>query len=208
MSTLYRELCGIISALQAYEHFIIGSPHPIKNFCDHKPLLNLWARRGRLYHRFFRYQVIITQFTNLHINWTPEKNPAFPDLLSRNVSLKDLDGHQLVHKEIRTDIRFFNQSGDEVQYLIDHNSSADDGKDDFYPIVCTHLGETKALHLKNDGTEMICTIFDSRSPKALFNVSHSFREGKNINNRRRRQAPPNVVEAEVHENYYSEIECN
>ena len=32
MSTLHRELCGIISALQTYEHFIIGSPHPIKVF--------------------------------------------------------------------------------------------------------------------------------------------------------------------------------
>ena len=114
----------------------------------------------------------------------------------------------MAHKEIPKDIRFFNQSGHEVQYLIDHNSPADDGNDDFYPIVCTHLGETKALHPKNDGTEMICTIFDSKSPKALYNVSDSFREGKNINNRRKWQAPPMVVEAEVHENYYSEIESD
>ena len=208
MSTLHRELCGIISALQTYEHFIIGSPHPIKIFCDHKPLLYLWARKGRLSHQFFRYQVIIKQFTYLQIIWTPGKNLAFPDLLSRNVPLKDLNGHQLAHKEIHKDIRFFKQSGHEVQYLIDHNSSADDGDDDFYPIVCTHLGETKALHLKNDGTEMICTIFDSKSPKALFNVSYSFREGKNINNRRKWQAQTMVVEAEVHENYYSEIESD
>ena len=55
---------------------------------------------------------------------------------------------------------------------------------------------------------MICTIFDSKSPKALYNVSDSFREGKNINNRRKWQAPPMVVEAEVHENYYSEIESD
>ena len=208
MSTLHRELCGIISALQTYEHFIIGSPHPIKIFGDHKPLLYLWARKGRLSHRFFRYQVIITQLTNLQIIWTPGKNLAFPNLLSKNVPLKDLNGHQLAHKEIPKDIRFFNQSGHEVQYLIDHNSPAADENDDFYPIVCTHLGETKALHLKNDGTEMICTIFDSKSPKALYNVSDSFREGKNINNRRKWQAPLMVVEAEVHENYYSEIESD
>ena len=208
MSTLHRELCGIISALQTYEHFIIGSPHPIKFFCDHKPLLYLWVRKGRLSHRFFRYQVIITQFTNLQIIWSPGKNLDFPDLLSRNVSLKDLNGQQLAHKEIPKDIRFFNQSGHEVQYLIDHHSSADDGNDDLYPIVCTHLGETKALHFKNDGTEIICTIFDSKSSKALFNVSDSFREGKHINNSRKWQAPPMVVEAEVHENYYSEIESD
>ena len=45
MSTLHRELCGIISALQTYELFIISSPHRIKVFCDHKPLLYLWARK-------------------------------------------------------------------------------------------------------------------------------------------------------------------
>ena len=50
MSTLHRELCGIISALQTYEHFIIGSPYPITIFCDHKPLLYLWARKRRLSH--------------------------------------------------------------------------------------------------------------------------------------------------------------
>ena len=208
MSTLLRELCGIISALQTYEHFIIGSPHPVKLFCDHKPLLYLWARKNRLFHRFYRYQLIITQFTNLQIIWTPGKNLAFPDLSSRNVSLKDMNGHQLAHKEIPKDIRFFNQSGHEVQYLIDHKSLAEDGNDDFNPIVCTHKGKTKAFHRKNDGTEMICTFLDSKSTKVLFNVSDSFREGKNINNRRKRQAPPMFVESGVHENYYSEIESD
>ena len=32
MATLHRELCGIISPLQTYEHLIFGSPHPIKLF--------------------------------------------------------------------------------------------------------------------------------------------------------------------------------
>ena len=53
---------------------------------------------------------------------------------------------------------------------------------------------------------MICTILDSESPNVLFNVSDSFREGKNINDRRKSQATPIVVEAEVHENDYLEIE--
>ena len=150
--------------------------------------------------------MIITQFTNFQILWTPGKNLAFSDLLSRNVSLKDLNGHHMAHKEIPKDIRFINQNGHEVHYLIDHHSSADDGNDDFYPFVLTHLVETKALHLKNGGTEMICTIFNSKSPKPLFNVSDSCPEGKNINNRRKWQAPPMVVVAEVHENYYSEID--
>ena len=41
MSTLHREFCGIISTPQTYEHFIIGSLHPIKIFSDHKLLLYL-----------------------------------------------------------------------------------------------------------------------------------------------------------------------
>ena len=126
--------------------------------------------------------------------------------MSRRVSLKNLNGHQLAHKKFPKDIRFFNQSGHEVHYLIDHISCTDEGNDDFQPFVCTHLGVTKALHHNNDGTEMICINFDSTSPKARFNVSDSFREGKNINNRRKWQAPTTVTEAEVHENDYSEIE--
>ena len=206
MSTLHRELCRIISALQTYEHFIIRSPHPIKVFCDHKPLLYLWAREGSLSHRFFRYQVIITQFTNLQIIWTSGKNLTFPDLLSRNVSLKDLNGHQLLLKEIPKDIKFFSQSGHEVQYLIDHNSPAESANDDFYPSICTHLGETKKLHLKIDCTDLMCTVYNPNSPKPLFDVSDSFREGKDINIRRKWQVPPMVVEVDVHENYYFEID--
>ena len=93
---------------------------------------------------------------------------GFPDLIGRIVFLKDLNCHQLAQKEISEDTRFFIETGHEFQYLIDHNSSGDDGNDDFYPIVCTHWGETKALHLKFDGPDMIRAIFDSKSPRALF----------------------------------------
>ena len=152
---------------------------------------------------------MITQFIDLQINWNPLKNLKFADLLSKNVSLEDPHGHRLTHKEIPKDIRFFKQSGHEFQYLFDHNhNSFDDTNDDFSPIVCTHMGETKTFQLKNEGTEMICTIFDSESPKALCNVSDSFRAGKNNNTGRKWQASTMVAEAEVHENYSSEIESD
>ena len=35
MSTLHKELYGIVSALQTYKHYIIGSPFPIYLHCDH-----------------------------------------------------------------------------------------------------------------------------------------------------------------------------
>ena len=44
LSTLGRELLGIVHALQIYDIFIIGSPHPIHNFTDHKPLLQCFTK--------------------------------------------------------------------------------------------------------------------------------------------------------------------
>ena len=43
MSTTHRDLCGIVSALQTYEHYLLGSPHPIYIYCDHKPIIYLWG---------------------------------------------------------------------------------------------------------------------------------------------------------------------
>ena len=45
MSTLHRELCGVVSALQSHDQNIIGSPFPIYLYCDHKPMLYLWGRK-------------------------------------------------------------------------------------------------------------------------------------------------------------------
>ena len=48
LSTLDRELLAIVYTLQIYEFFIIGSPHPIYTFTDHKPLLLCFAKKGNL----------------------------------------------------------------------------------------------------------------------------------------------------------------
>ena len=48
MLTLHRDLCGKVSALQMYEHYIFGSLFPIYLFYDHKPFLYLWGRKGQL----------------------------------------------------------------------------------------------------------------------------------------------------------------
>ena len=45
LSTLDRELLGIVHALQIYEFLIIGSPHPIHIFTDHKPLLHCCTKK-------------------------------------------------------------------------------------------------------------------------------------------------------------------
>ena len=89
MSTLHRELCGIVSALQTYEHYLIGSAFPIYLYCDHEPILYLWGRKGQLSHRFVRYQVLITKFQNLKNIWLPGSKLALPDILSRNVTIDE-----------------------------------------------------------------------------------------------------------------------
>ena len=57
MPDLHRELCGIVSALQTFGHYIIGSPFPIYLYCDHKPILYLWGRKGQLSYRFLKYKI-------------------------------------------------------------------------------------------------------------------------------------------------------
>ena len=39
LSTMHRELCRNFSALKTYEFYIIGSPHTIYVYCDHKPII-------------------------------------------------------------------------------------------------------------------------------------------------------------------------
>ena len=65
LSTLDRELLAIVYALQIYEFFIIGSPHPIYLFTDHKPLLHCFAKKGNLSPRFYRAQMQLTKFSKL-----------------------------------------------------------------------------------------------------------------------------------------------
>ena len=131
MSTLHRELCGIVSALQTFEHYIIGFPSPIYLYCDQKPILYLWRRKGQLSHRFLRYQVIITKFQNLKIIWTLGSNLAFPDILNRNMTVEEYQKHQLQHKKIPRDIEFFDEHGSPVTYRIQHDDNLNDTCNDF-----------------------------------------------------------------------------
>ena len=136
MSTLHRELCGKVSPLQTYEHYFIGTPFPIYLYCDHKQILYLWGRKGQLSHRFLRYQVIITKIQNLKIIWTPGSNLVFPDILGRNVTVEEYEKHQLQHKKIPRDIKFYGEDGSPVTYRIQHDDNPNDTCKDFYRIHC------------------------------------------------------------------------
>ena len=205
MSTTARELCGVISALQTYEHYIIGSPHPVYLYTDHKPLLYLWGRRGKLSHRFFRYQLVISQFQNLKIIWTEGKNLAFPDILSRNVSIKDLDKYQLKHKKIPKDIKFYDESGNEKKYFVLHDNEKRQ-KNDCYPILKQTFQGVKKLNFETEQffqthykpSDRICSTSD---------ISESFLKGNAINHYRGKfpLKEPILSEQDDSENYYSDL---
>ena len=194
MSTLHRELCGIVSALQTYEHYIIGSPFPIYLYCDHKPILYFWGRKGQLSHRFFRYQVIITKFQNLKIIWTPGSNLAFPDILSRNVTIDEYQHHHLQHKKLPRDFQFFDEHGQQITYKINHDDTSAETCNDFYPIHCQQGKDQKIVLLHNDGENFslnsISTEFATSTAQL---AADCFRMGRTINQFRRLCRPGSPV---------------
>ena len=194
MSTLHRELCGIVSALQTYEHYIIGSPFP-KYLCgDHKPILYLWGRKGQLSHRFFRYQVIITKFQNLKIIWTPGSNLLFPDIVSRNVTIDEYQHHQLQHKKLPRNIQFLDELGQQITYKSSHDDTSAETCNDFYPIHCQQGKDQEILRLHNDAENFflnsISTGFASSSVQL---AADCFRMGRTINQFRRFCRPGSPV---------------
>ena len=198
MFTLHRELCGIVSALQTYEHYIFGSPFPIYLCCDHKPNLYLWGRKGQLSHRFFRYHVIITKFQNLKIIWTPGSNLAFPDILSRNITIEEYQKHQLQHKVIPRDIEFYDGNGTPVTYQIQHDDNPNDTCNDFYPIKYKRGSEYKVLRLQNDGEDFtVSSILNEFPITSIQQDSDCFRKGRFINQFRRISGPQTQSKASV-----------
>ena len=186
MSTFHRELCGIVSALQTYGDYIIGSPFPIYLYCYYKPILYFWGGKGQLSHRFFMYQVIITKFQNLKVIWTPGSNLAFPDILSQNLTVEEYQKHQLQHKKIPRDIEFYDEHGSPVTYRIQHVDNPNDTCKNFYPIHCQQGNDNKVLRLHNDGENFTLNSLSSKFPTATIqSATDCFRLGRRINQFRR-----------------------
>ena len=153
-------------------------------YTDHKPLTYLWDRRGKLSHRFFRYQLVISQFQNLKIIWTEGKNFAFPDILSRNVKIKDLDNYQLKHKKIPKDISFYDKHGNEEKYFILRDNEKGPS-DDFFPILKQSITGIDKFIFKNE--KMVKQKYDNHQNRlcSINNISEYFSYGSSINHYRR-----------------------
>ena len=131
LSTLDRELLGIVHALQIYELFIICSPHPIHIFTDHKPLLPCFTKKGNLSPCFYRAQMQLTKFSKLKIIHTPGKNFSAADMLSRSFTKAELQLNQLKHKQLTPQIDFAllqNGTLKPVYYRIKHEEKITSSK--------------------------------------------------------------------------------
>ena len=121
-------------------------------YCDHRPILFLRSRRRQMSHRFFKYQVVLTRLQNLQIIYTEGKNLAFPDILSRDVSLADAKPYQLEHTVIPKDIKFHNNRK-EVSYSVLHQDDKDATANDCYLIIAQVKGERmKLININNEVT--------------------------------------------------------
>ena len=207
MSTMHRELCGIVSALQTHKHLIIGSPAPIYVYCDHNPILYLWARRGKLSHRFFRYQLIITQFQKLKIIWTPGKNLAFPDILSRNLSLKEINKQQLKHKRIPKEIKFFDENGKEIKYFINHDDTEARSSNEFFPIISHQNNTTRQFMFGNKMEHLDQQEYRKDRLHFITDLNLCFQQGRHINQQRKLSFSSTDSESDS-SHVYSEIDMN
>ena len=130
--------------------------------------------------------IIITKFQNLKIIWTPGSNLAFPDILSRNVTVEEYQKLRLQLKKIPRDIELYDEHGSPVTYRIQHDDNPNDTCNDFYPIHCQRGNDNKFLRLHNDGENFTLNSLSNEFPTTTIqSATDCFRLGRTINQFRR-----------------------
>ena len=170
LSTLDRELLGIIHALQTYEFLIIGSPHPIHLFTDHKPLLHCFTKKGNLSPRFYRAQMQLTKFSKLKIIHTPVKNLSVADMLSQSFTKAELQLNQLKHKQLPPQIDFAllqNGTLKPVHYLIKYEEILPHQKHDSHPILADYGTDQFSIRNNDKGNGIVVKPLHSFSFKSV-----------------------------------------
>ena len=170
LSTLDRELLAIVYALQIYEFLIIGSPHPIYLFTDHKPLLHCFAKKGNLSPRFYRAQMQLTKFSKLKIFHTPGKNLTVADMLSRTFTKEQLQVHQLRHKQLPPQIEFSILKDNQIKpvhYLVKHEEIKYNQKNDCHPILADYGDDQFSIRINNKGEDIHIKPLDSFSFQSI-----------------------------------------
>ena len=184
-STLDRELLGIVHALQIYEFLIIGSPHPVHIFTDHKPLLHCFTKKGNLSPRFYRAQMQLTKFSKLKIFYTPGKNLSVADMLSRSLTKAELQLNQLKHKQLSPQIDFAllqNGTLKPVHYLIKHEEIVPHQKHDSHPILADYDTDQFSLRINDRGNDIVVKPLHSFSFKSVTPFQTNFKTPIKKNN--------------------------
>ena len=186
MSTLHRELCGIVSALQTFDTTSLVPLFLYTHIVITSGFFIYGRRKGQLSNLFFRYQVNITKFQNLEIIWTPGSNLAFPDILSRNVTVEECQKHQLQHMKKPRDIEYYDEHGSPVTYRIQHDDNPNVTCNNFYPIHCQQGNDNKFLRLHNDGEGFNLISLSNKFPiTTKQSATNCFRLGRSISQFRR-----------------------
>ena len=174
LSTLDCELLGLVHALQNYEFLIIGSPHPIHIFTDHKPLLPWFTKKGNLSPRFYRAQMQLTKFSKVKIVHTPGKKLSVADMLSRSFTKTELQLNQLKHKQPQIDFAILqNNSLTPVHYLIQHEEILPHQKHVSQPILADYGTDQFSIRINDKGNDIVVKPLDSVSFKFHWNNSIS-----------------------------------
>ena len=179
---MQRELRGIVSAPEMYEHSVIGSPYTNYVFCDHKPIIfyGLEKNNSADFFHFHPTNFAISEHENHLDSW---KNLAFPQILSRKVTITDMKKYHEKHKQNPRDTKFYDDQGEEVKDFIEHD---DEGfsSNDLYPVICTTSTDKRQLLLKNDDHDFEVTEPITNQISSLNNISSNFKLGEKVNVRR------------------------
>ena len=190
LSTIDRELLGIVHALQFYEFLIIGSPHPIHFFTDHKPLLHCITKKANLSPRFYRAQMQLTKFSKLKIFHTPGKNLSVADMLSRAFTKAELQLNQLKHKQLPPQIDFAplqDNTLNPVHYLIKHEEILPHQKHDSHPILADYGTDQFSIRINDKGNDIVVKPLQSFSFKSITPFQTKFKTPIKKNNETLRQ---------------------
>ena len=164
MSTLPIKLCGIVSASQTYEHYIIGSAFLKYLCCDHKPIfLPMGTKRRAI--------TSVIQVSSNHNKIPKSQNyldsrikPCFPGYPKSKRNSGRVPETSAEHKSIPRDIEFYDAHSSPVTYGIQHDDNPKDTCSDFYPIHCPQGNENKVLRLHNDGENFTLNSLSNEVP--------------------------------------------
>ena len=119
--------------------------------------------------------------------------------------MTDLRKHQLKHKRIPKEIKFYDENGQEVKYFIDHDDSEIGTSNDFFPIIAHQNNSTTKLmfegpsqipHEQRLVKDSICSITD---------INTCFQQGKEINQQRKLSLSSNSDSDSDVSHTYSEV---